>query len=263
MIVLKTQKQVDQIKHNGIILREAVNRAAALTHPGTTTAILNKIIEEYITQNQATPTFKGYGGTAFRKSFPSAACISVNDVLVHGIPGKLKIQEGDLVSIDIGVTKEGCIADSCYSYIVGKPKPEHQELLEAAKEITMYGISLVQPDIRVHDLARAIAIKAEALGFMTMPDLYGHGTGIQLHEKPSIPFTKPPYKEPMPNPKLKKDMVITIEPVVCFQSNAGNYVEDKDGWTLRTLDGTWAAQFEHTLLLTEDGNEILTGEFLR
>lgn len=262
MIILKTKQQVEQIKHNGRILRDAVNKAASLTKPGMTTADLNKIVEDHIIENGATPTFKGYGGTKFRKPFPSTICISVNNVLVHGIPGSLRIKDGDIVSIDIGVTKNGCVADSCFSYGVGNVLPEHKKLLAASRSITMYGISLVKPGLRVHDLAIQVAEYAESLGFITMPDLYGHGTGSVLHEAPKIPFTRPNlFKEKISNPKLEKDMVITIEPVIAFPSCKHQYIEDSDGWTLRTLDGSWSAQFEHGILVTETGCEILTHDF--
>lgn len=262
MIILKTKAQVEQIKHNGKILRDAVNKAAEATVPGISTGELDEIIESFIRENGATPTFKGYGGSKFRKPFPSSSCISVNDILVHGIPGELKIKEGDLVSIDIGVTKNGCVADSCYSFLVGESKPQHQKLLSAAKEITMYGTSLIKPGIRIHELAISIAEKADSLGFITMPDLYGHGTGVNLHEKPTIPFVRPIlFKEPIQNPRLEKDMIITIEPVIAFPSCKHKYTEDPDNWTLRTIDGSWSAQFEHTILVTEIGFEILTGEF--
>jgi methionyl aminopeptidase len=262
-IVLKTKEQVEQIKHNGQILRDAVNKAASLTKPGITTAELNKIVENHIIANGATPTFKGYGGNRHRKPFPSTICVSVNDVLVHGIPSSLKIKDGDIVSIDIGVTKNGCVADSCFSYGVGNVKPEHQKLLKAAHDITMYGISIVKPGLRIHDLATQIAEYAESLGpYIVMPDLYGHGTGIVLHEPPKIPFTRPiHFKEKIPNPKLEKDMVITIEPVIAFATCQHQYTEDSDQWTLRTLDGSWSAQYEHGILITETGAEILTHTF--
>lgn len=263
MITLKTKSQVEQIKLNGQILRDAVDKAVEASRPGVSTAELDKIIEQHILSCGATPTFKGYGGAKDRPAFPKTSCISVNSVLVHGIPSqKEKLQDGDLVSIDIGVTKNNCIADSCYSYAVGKLKPEHQKLLEAAKEITMYGISICRPGLRIHDLSRMVAEKAESLGFINMPGLFGHGTGGPiLHEKPTIPFDRPPFKEPIPNPRLEKDMVITIEPVVAFLSSKGKYIEDPDYWTLRTIDGSWSAQFEHTILITDLGSEILTGTF--
>lgn len=261
MITLKTKAQIDQIKHNGKILREAVNLAAEAAKPGVTTKKLDEIIENHILKNDGIPTFKGYGRSPGRPGFPASACISVNDVLVHGIPGKLKLKDGDIVAIDIGVTKNKCIADSCYSFIVGQGSDKAKHLVESAKQITLYGIELIKPGLRVHDLATKIADKTEEFGLVTMPDLYGHGTGIQLHEKPTIPFTKPPYNEMIPNLRLEENMVITIEPVIAEKSSKGLYKEDTDHWTLRTLNQSLSAQFEHTVLVTADGYEILTGVF--
>jgi len=262
MIILKTDLQVKQICENGKILREAVNLAASSIIPGkTTTKQLNSIIEKYISQNKAIATFKGYGKIGRRPSFPAGSCISKNDILVHGIPDNTTLKDGDIVSIDVGVTKNGMIADSCFSFGIGKVKQEHIELLEASKEVMDFGISLVQPDIKIYDLATAIHNKASSLGFMTIPGLYGHGVGASLHESPNIVFTPPPYIDPIPNIKLQKGMVITIEPVIGFKSTQGKFFEDRDLWTLRTGDGSWAAQFEHTIFITENGNQILTPSF--
>lgn len=264
MIILKTEKQIQQIRKNGKILREAVDLAVSLIIPGkTTTFDLDKIIEKYILDNQGTPTFKGYDKTSNRPKFPASACISIGNTLVHGIPNKNQIiNDGDLISIDVGVTKNQCIADSCVSYGIGNIKQEHMELLEASKEITLYGISLLQPGIRIYDLATVIAIKAEQLGFITVSGLYGHGTGSEiLHEKPVVTFTKPPYSEPIPNIRLQKDMTITIEPVIAFKSSKGKYIECPDRWTLITSDGSWSSQFEQTVLITDNGYDILTPPF--
>jgi methionyl aminopeptidase len=133
-------------------------------------------------------------------------------------------------------------------------------LLKAAHEITMYGIGLCTPGIRIHEIAKLVNEKAQSLGFDICPDLYGHGTGIQLHELPTIPFHFP-LKDPIPNPKLQAGMVITIEPVVMFPSAQKKYIEDSDSWTLRTLDNSWSAQFEHTIAILSDGCEILTSPF--
>lgn len=266
MIILKNKEQVEQIKKNGKILRESVQKAILATKAGISTYELDKIIEDHILSSGATPTFKGYGQAKNRPGFPASSCQSINDVLVHGIPTKqLKVFDGDIISIDVGVTKGGCIADSCLSYGIGNVKPKYQELLKAAHDITMYGISICKSGLRIHDLARLVAEYAESIGsYKTMCDLYGHGTGINLHENPRIPYVRSNlFKEFIPNSKLEKDMVITIEPVVVFASCDQRYIEDSDRWTLRTLDKSWSAQFEHTILITDssDGPEILTGDF--
>lgn len=262
MITLKTRQQLDQIILNGKILREAADKAASATYPGMTTLDLDKIIEDHILSCDATPTFKGYGGHRSRTAFPRASCISVNSVLVHGIPGPLKIGDGDIISIDIGVSKNGMIADSCFSYGVGSVSEDNLRLLKAARDITMYGIEIAKPGIRIHDLAAKVAEYAESLGYITMPDLYGHGLGTLLHEKPTIPFTrKNLFREPIPNPRLEEGMVITIEPVIALLSCNHKYTEDSDNWALRTSDGSWSAQFEHDIAITSTGSEILTQPF--
>lgn len=256
MIVLKTPSQVSQIKENGLILRKIMNEAILFSHSGLSTLELDRFIESKILEAGATPTFKGYRG------FPGAACISVNDVYVHGVPSKrVKLQEGDVISVDIGVSKNGCIADSCYTYKLGTISTAHQKLIQVAHDATMLGVQVCKPGLRIYDLAKIVFEFVEASGEFTVIDkLYGHGTGINLHEAPTITFSHPVDKR-IPNIKLIKDMVITIEPVIGFKSSAGKYKEDADQWTLRSPDGTYGAQFEHTIVITEEGAEILTGAF--
>jgi methionyl aminopeptidase len=262
MIILKTKDQIDQIRENGKILRAAVNEAVAFTKPGVTTLQLNDLIESRIVENGATPTFKGYGGSKYRSPFPNTICSSVNDVLVHGIPSDKPIRDGDIISIDVGVSKNGVIADSCFSYGIGKVKPIHEQLLNKALQVTRFGISLIKPGIRILELSQAVAEYAESIGVITMPELFGHGVGASLHEEPTIPFTHKQFlKIPIPNLRLEPNMVITIEPVVAFPSTQYKFIEDSDRWTLRTIDKSYSAQFEHVILVTESGHEILTEEF--
>jgi methionyl aminopeptidase len=262
MIILKSQEQISQIRENGKILRAAVNEAVAFTKPGVTTLQLNDLIEKKIIESGAIPTFKGYGGNGYRPPFPNTICSSVNDVLVHGIPSNKPIQDGDVISIDVGVSKNGVIADSCFSYGIGKLKPIHEQLLHKALQVTRFGISLVKPGVRIHELSQAVAEYAESIGVITMPELFGHGVGASLHEDPTIPFThKHLFRTPIPNLRLEPNMVITIEPVVALPSTKYKFIEDGDMWTLRTIDKSYSAQFEHVILVTESGHEILTEEF--
>ena len=261
-ISFKTPEQAEVIRQNGLILRQALDAAIVISKPGISTQQLDRAIERVIIENGATPTFKNYGASPQRKGFPASSCISVNNVMVHGIPNNYKLKYQDLVSIDIGVTKNGFIADSCFSYSIGKPIPKHQKLLDAAKQITMYGISLVRDGIHVLDLGEQVANKAHELGFITMPDLFGHGVGSILHEKPTIPFVvKSKLQKGFPNPKLEEGMIITIEPVIAFPSTNQQYTEDRDQWTLYTKDGSYTAQFEHTVYVTKQGCNILTSTF--
>jgi methionyl aminopeptidase len=257
MIVLKTPLQISQIKENGLILRNTMNETILFSRAGASTKELDKFIENKIREAGATPTFKGYRG------FPAASCISVNDVYVHGIPSnKIKIKDGDVISIDIGVTKNGCIADSCYTYRVGNISPLHQKLMQVAHDATMLGIQTCKPGVRIHDIAKIVFEYVNSFEeFTVVEHLYGHGTGVNLHEAPTVTFCYPVEKR-IPNVRLIKDMVITIEPVIGFKSSQGKYLEDKDKWTLRSLDGSFGAQYEHTIAITEEGSEILTGSFL-
>jgi methionyl aminopeptidase len=258
LIILKSEEQINQIEENGKILRSAINLVLEKVKIGMSTYDLDQMIEEYILSQGATPTFKGYSG-GHPTPFPAASCISPNSALVHGIPNKkITIKDGDLISIDMGVTKNKYIADSCISFGIGNISAKHLGLLKAAKELTMYGISLLKPGLRVHDIGRAISAKAHQMGFDIVKGLYAHGVGESLHEEPSIPHDAGPYT--VMNHRLTENMVVTIEPVVIFPS--GKDIElDKDGWTLLTKDKTWSAQFEHTIAITKDGHKILTGTF--
>ena len=184
-------------------MRGATTKVIQAAKPGMTTYDFDEIIKQHIFENDAIPTFLGYrqhGG----KPFPGASCQSVNNVLVHGIPSKRKkLKKGDIISIDVGVTKDGYIADSCISFGIGKISAKKQALINASKEITLYGIGLVKAGVHVHKLSTKIAQKTKELGYVTAPDLLGHGTGIELHEKPAIPFVENPDPKEFPNEKLE------------------------------------------------------------
>jgi len=204
MITLKTQKQINQIRENGTILREAVDKARKATQGGVTTAYLDSIIEKHIRKQRACPIFQGYGPVS--NPFPSSSCISVNEIAIHGIPDGRKIKEGDLISIDVGVLKNGMIADQCITYGVGNISTKHKELMKAAKEITSYGVSLCKSGLRLHDLARGISafVSSNYKEHIVIPGLFGHGCGVKLHEAPRVPFVYPTEKEVI-NYELKKE----------------------------------------------------------
>ena len=263
MITLKTPEQIEQIRHNGQILREATAKVIAVAKPGVSTYELDRIVEEYILSQQAQPTFKGYK-REHHPAFKYASCISVNEVFVHGIPSKKVIlKQGDIVSIDVGVTKNGAIADSCISFGIGELLPQHQKLLDVAKQTTLYGISLCKSGMSIHELAGKIFdFTASFDDYTIVPELYGHGTGTKLHEAPAICFTRDCLSL-IPNVILKPNMVITIEPVICFKSSRGMYYQRKDHWSLVSIDSSFSAQFEHTVAIKGDDQEpdILTGNF--
>jgi methionyl aminopeptidase len=246
MIICKTPREIE-------IMREA-GRIVALTHqelkkhisPGVTTKELDVIAEDYIRSHDAIPSFKGYNG------FSGSICVSVNNELVHGIPGDRKLVEGDIISIDIGAKFKGYHGDSAWTYPVGKIDDETQHLLDVTEESLFKGLNEAKPGERLSNISHAIQKHVEANDFSIVREYVGHGVGQDLHEDPQIPHYGPPNKGPL----LKPGMVLAVEPMV----NAGSrYVKTlADEWTVVTIDGRACAHFEHTIAITETGFEILT-----
>jgi methionyl aminopeptidase len=246
MIICKTQRELD-------IMREA-GRIVALTHqelqkylkPGITTKELDAIAEKYILGCDAIPSFKGYNG------FRGSICASVNEELVHGIPGNRLLREGDIISIDIGAKYNGYHGDSAWTYPVGEISEEAKALLKVTEESLYRGLKEAKPGDRLSNISHAIQTYVEEHNFSVVREYVGHGVGQQLHEDPQIPHYGPPNK----GPRLKPGMVLAIEPMV----NAGTrYVKTlADDWTVVTVDGKICAHFEHTVAITETGYEILT-----
>ncbi|HHT7239230.1 TPA: type I methionyl aminopeptidase [Bacillus cereus] len=246
MIICKTPREID-------IMREA-GRIVALTHqelkqhitPGITTKELDQIAEKTIQKYGATPSFKGYNG------FPGSICASVNEELVHGIPGKRKLKEGDIISIDIGAKYNGYHGDSAWTYPVGNISESVQKLLDVTEKSLYLGLEQVKPGERLSNISHAVQTHAEENGFSIVREYVGHGIGQDLHEDPQIPHYGPPNR----GPRLKPGMVICVEPMV---NQGRRYVKTlSDDWTVVTVDGKWCAHFEHTIALTEAGYEILT-----
>ncbi|WP_203364236.1 type I methionyl aminopeptidase [Bacillus sp. REN10] len=246
MIICKTPREIEIMKEAG--------RIVALTHqelqkhisPGITTKKLDEIAEKFIKQHDAIPSFKGYNG------FRGSICASVNEELVHGIPGDRVLKEGDIISLDIGANYRGYHGDSAWTYPVGSIAPETQKLLEVTEESLFIGLKEAKPGERLSNISHAIQTYVESNGFSIVREYVGHGIGQNLHEDPQIPHYGPPGK----GPKLKPGMVLAIEPMV----NAGSrYVKTLgDNWTVVTQDGKMCAHFEHTVAITETGFEILT-----
>jgi methionyl aminopeptidase len=246
MIICKTPREIE-------IMREA-GRIVALTHqelkkhiaPGITTIELDRIAEDFIRKHDAIPSFKGYNG------FRGSICASVNNELVHGIPGDRILNEGDIISIDIGAKYNGYHGDSAWTYAVGKIDEETKRLLDVTEESLFQGLKEAKPGERLSNISHAIQKYVEANGFSVVREYVGHGVGQDLHEEPDIPHYGPPNK----GPRLKPGMVLAIEPMV----NAGTrYVKSlSDNWTVVTVDGKMCAHFEHTIAITEAGYEILT-----
>ncbi|MBQ4869581.1 type I methionyl aminopeptidase [Priestia megaterium] len=246
MIICKTPEEIE-------VMREA-GRIVALTHqelkkhidPGITTIELDAIAENFIRQHNAIPSFKGYNG------FRGSVCASVNEELVHGIPGERKLNEGDIISLDIGAKFGGYHGDSAWTYGVGKISLENQELLDVTEQSLYKGLAEAKPGERLSNISHAIQQYAESRNFSIVREYVGHGVGKDLHEDPQVPHYGPPNK----GPRLRPGMVLAVEPMV----NAGmRYVKTlPDNWTVVTVDGKMCAHFEHTIAITETGYEILT-----
>ncbi|MFD2115040.1 type I methionyl aminopeptidase [Paenibacillus yanchengensis] len=246
MIICKSQSELAYMREAGRIVAMTHQLMQQAITPGVTTAELDKIAEDFITSQNAIPSFKGYNG------FPFSICASVNDELVHGFPGSRKLKEGDIISLDIGAQYEGYHGDSAWTYPVGLVSDEVQKLLEVTEQSLYAGLALVKPDVRLYTISHAIQQVAEEAGFSIVREYVGHGIGQELHEEPQIPN----YGIPDRGPRLKPGMVLAIEPMV----NIGErYVRTlEDNWTVVTQDGSWCAHFEHTVAVTKDGFEILT-----
>lgn len=246
MIICKSDAELRYMREAGRIVADTHRLLKQAIRPGITTLELDGIAEAYIRSQGATPSFKGYN------QFPGSICASVNEELVHGIPGPRKLNDGDIISIDIGAQYEGYHGDSAWTYGVGDISEENRRLLEVTEQSLYAGLALVKPDVRLFTISHAIQNVIEAAGFSVVREYVGHGIGASLHEEPQIPN----YGTPDRGPRLKPGMVLAIEPMV----NIGErYVRTlEDNWTVVTQDGSWCAHFEHTVAVTADGCEILT-----
>ena len=251
MIIIKSKKEIDYIRQSCKIVAETLQLVKKYVRPGVTTKELDQIAEDYILSNNALAAFKGYsqGGA---KGFPAALCTSVDDEIVHGIPGSRVLKNGEIISIDVGVDKNGYFGDAALTVPVGDISIEKKLLLEITEKSLYIGIEEAICDNKVHDISGAVQEYVESHGFSVVRELCGHGVGKFLHEDPSIPN----YGKKGTGAKLKNYMTIAIEPMV----NAGDYYVKtaSDGWTVLTADGKPSAHFEHTILILNDKPEILT-----
>ena len=251
MILIKSKKEIDYIRESCRIVAETLQLLKSNVKPGITTLELDKIAEDYIRSNNAIPAFKGYSqGNA--PGFPGSVCASVDDEVVHGIPGSRILKEGEIVSVDIGVLKNGFFGDAALTVAVGNISAEKKKLMDVTERSLQLGIEQAIAGNKVHDISNAVQVYVEANGFSIVRDLCGHGVGKFLHEDPSIPN----FGRKGTGPKLKNGMTIAIEPMV----NAGKYdvITANDGWTILTADGSTSAHFEHTILINNNSPEILT-----
>jgi methionyl aminopeptidase len=246
MIILKSSKEIERMKRAGQIVYETHQLIRDAIRPGITTKEIDRIAETSIRKQGATPSFKGYNG------FIGSVCASINDELVHGIPGDRVLVDGDIISVDIGAFLDGYHGDSAWTYPVGSVSEEAMRLLSVTEESLYRGLKQAKPGNRIGDISHAIQTFVEDAGFSIVREYVGHGVGQNLHEEPSVPNFGPPGK----GPRLKPGMTLAVEPMV----NAGaRHVKTlADNWTVVTADGSLCAHFEHTIAITEDGHEILT-----
>ncbi|MBI4726001.1 type I methionyl aminopeptidase [candidate division TA06 bacterium] len=248
MIAIREDWEIERIKAAGKVIADLWKALAPMVKPGTATSELDRLAYDFINDHQALPAFKGYRG------YPATLCISINHEVVHGIPRSERIlREGDLVSIDVGTSKQGYIADAARSYYLGSaPSPEILKLLAATKQALELGIQSARAGSKVSDISRAIQQAAESTGFSTVRDLCGHGVGQKLHEEPEIPN----YVKSGSSPVLAPGMVLAIEPMI----NAGGHQVKflSDGWTVVTADASLSAHFEDTVVVTAGEPLIVT-----
>jgi methionyl aminopeptidase len=246
MIIRKSEQEIERMARAGVVVADVLALLGERARPGVTTEELDAIAEDYIRAQGGSPTFKGYRG------YPAAICTSPNDMVVHGIPGPYTLEEGDLLSVDVGVTLDGFVADSAYTFPVGEVSPDAERLLEAGRAALAAGIDQCRVGHRLSDISHAIQITTEEQGFSVIRSLVGHGVGRAMHEEPQIPN----FGEPGHGPVLSPGMTFAIEPMI----NAGkpDVIVHDDEWSISTADSTLSAHFEHTVAITEDGPRILT-----
>jgi methionyl aminopeptidase len=246
MIILKSQNEIAKMKAAGRLVAGAHQLVKKMIRPGLKTIQLDRAVADYFTEYGAVPSFLGYQG------YPASICASINEQVVHGIPGDTVLQEGDIVGIDIGVILDGYQGDSAWTYPVGDISEDAARLLKVTEQALWTGIAQAKDGGRLSDISHAIQCYVEAAGFSVVRDLVGHGIGKDMHEPPQIPNYGPPGR----GPKLKKGMTLAIEPMV----NIGGYDVEilSDHWTIVTKDRSLSAHFEHTIAITEDEPLVLT-----
>ena len=246
MITLKSPHEIDLMRRSGKITAAARALAGEMVKPGVTTQEINDAVERFIRQQGAVPSFLHYNG------YPASACISVNDEIIHGIPGKRVLREGDIVSVDVGAYIGGFHGDCAATFPCGTVSPEAQRLIDVTRQSFFEGIRFAREGQRLQDISAAVQSYVEQNGFSVVREYVGHGVGAKMHESPEIPN----YGRPGHGPRLLRGMTLAIEPMV--NAGAAAIQQLSDGWTVKTADGKWAAHYENTILITDGAPEILT-----
>lgn len=245
-IIIKSDEEIAIMRQAGRIVADVLEILVGEIRPGRIVKDFDTIVSEEFRRRDVTPTFLGYLG------YPAHVCVSINDEVVHGIPGERVLQEGDIVSIDLGATYQGFVADSALTVGVGTITAQAQELIDVTYQSLREGIGNVRAGARLGEVSHAIQTYAESQGFAVVREYVGHGVGREMHEEPQVPNFGPPDRGPV----MKKGMVLALEPML----NVGTWRTKKhdDQWTVSTLDGSLSAHFEHTIAITDDGPDILT-----
>lgn len=246
MIYIKSEEEIELIKESSLLVGKTLAEIGRLIRPGLKTIVLDKRAEEFIRDHEAKPGFKGYNG------FPYTLCISINEHVVHGFPSERQLQDGDIVSVDCGVLKNGFYGDSAYTFEVGLVKEELRQLLERTKQSLYKGIEKAIAGNRIGDIGNAVQEHVEQYGYSVVRDLVGHGLGKNLHEKPEVPN----YGKKGTGAVLKEGMVLAIEPMINIGTR--KVVQESDGWTIRTADRLPSAHFEHDIVVRKGQAEILS-----
>jgi methionyl aminopeptidase len=246
MIVVKTRAQIDKMRQAGHLVAQTLDLMARIARPGVRTIELDAKAEEFILSQGAVPAFKGYMG------YPATLCVSINDEVVHGIPSDRRLEEGQIVSVDVGVNYQGWYGDAARTLCIGEVSEQAKRLLDVTQESLKRGIAQARSGNRLGDISAAVQTYAEQHGYSVVRELVGHGIGQRMHEEPQIPN----FGRPHTGPELKAGMVLAIEPMLNAGGCEVNF--DADKWTVRTADGSLSAHFEHTVAITDDGPEILT-----
>jgi methionyl aminopeptidase len=253
--MIKTEAEIDKMRVSAHLVAEAIELAASLLKPGATTKQLNDAAEEFIFANGGYPAFKGY--KVGKQVYKFAACISTNEAVVHGLPNDTPLREGDIVSIDIGVEKDGWYGDGAWTYAVGQTKPEWQKLMDVTRESLLLGVAQARVGAHLYDISKAIEDYCLAHGYGIVRELVGHGIGRHLHEEPQVPnFVPGRFDGNYPNIELKEGMTFAIEPMVNL--GTGRVKTAKDKWTILTADNKPSAHYEHTIVVRPGRGEILT-----
>jgi len=247
-IIIKTPEQIEGIRRSSRLAAETLDYAAQFVKPGVHTEFIDQKIEEFIEEHNAVPATKGYNG------FPKSSCISPNEIVCHGIPSEnTMLKEGDILNIDITTILDGYYGDTSRMFTVGEISPQAEKLIEVTKHCLDLGIQQVKPGNQFGNIGFVISRYAKAKGFSVVWEFCGHGVGLKFHEEPQVDHTSRRNK----GAKMKPGMIFTIEPMI-NQGRATTSIDKEDGWTARTIDNKLSAQFEHTILVTETGFEVLT-----